>query len=201
MTRGLPWFLRPKATWDGLRKNSPSNSYILSMGQADLGIRLWKSGRSFRTTTRFGPWDDRLMSKSSLVQVRKLQIQSFPDRLAGLLPTNFYSTRTVVMYPCTLGGTLRHQKTQNMTTVKISVDISSLLQSPWSTSWVARPANEVPCMLINSHPGWESSKFPMESSASHLDTTWATMMSKFLWSSDHHLRYKRLTRHSKKVPH
>ena len=40
-------------------------------------------------------------------------------------------------------------------------------------------------MLINSHP----SKFPMESSASHLDTTWATMMSKFLWSSDHHLRY------------
>ena len=52
-------------------------------------------------------------------------------------------------------------------------------------------------MLINSHP----SKFAMESSASHLDTTWATMMSKFLWSSDHHLRYKRLTRHSKKVPH
>ena len=77
------------------------------------------------------------MSKSSLVQVRKLQIQSFPDRLARVLPTtNFYSTRTVVMYPCRLGGTLRHQKTQNMTTVKISVDISSLFKAPDPQGWL-----------------------------------------------------------------
>ena len=128
------------ATWDGLRKNSPSNSYILCMGQADLGIRL-----IFRADFQKNA---RGMTVGCLPVLacpsEETPNPEFPWSPRRAAPHQFLFNKNcgdVSMYAW--GNPETSKDTEHDNCKNISGYLFSL-QSPWSTSWVARPANIVP---------------------------------------------------------